>query len=117
MTADRLGVVSVMVDKWRDRLTGGVEDDASVLSVFVRLLKVAQSLGSAAAQRFIEGRLVLPLEPALAAEIPNGMLFQSVSAFLRRATITERSVFRGLIDQEIGIESRSDDNSPGPCVR
>eukprot|EP00438_Fugacium_kawagutii_P031594 Skav220180 [mRNA] locus=scaffold1271:310930:312116:+ [translate_table: standard] len=56
------------VEQWCERLLGSPPGELSVLGIFARLLKVCNSLGSASAPRFVEGRLQLPLEEALVRE-------------------------------------------------
>lgn len=99
-----------MVDARCKRLLGGVPVGSSMVAI-AWLLMVANSLGSASAQRFSEERLVLP-EPSLAEEVTETMVCGWVRAYLRQASHTHRSVFRTLVDNNMGeVASRSGDDS------
>lgn len=104
-----------MVDRWCARLSGsevGLCDVPSVLGIFCRLLKVGQSLSLGPAQRFLEERLALPIEQALADQVNQSMLCRSVRTYLRSANHTKRNVFRGLLDKELqDIGNRPKDQS------
>lgn len=83
------------MDRWVDRLIGDVVEGPSVVGIFGRLLRVASGLGATAAQRFLEGQLTLALEPGIAREVSQGMLFSAVKAHLERLT-TRNGRFFGL---------------------